>query len=346
MTAGTTADQGVDYDSLGLVPGHAYSLVGGTEQIVDGKTIRLVKLRNPWGEQEWNGDWSDSSNKWTDQLRNKLKMAEQDDGMFYMSLEDFVTYYQILEICKIHTDFRYSYLKYNKENTLAPQISVLNVENNTKAFIQMHQKNPRFLLANGKYGVITTAYILIVDEKLNYVASIAGEENNITVEVDIQKGIYYLITDMNYRYINKNELHGYNLSIYSEHAVSINKNEDQNLNVTDILKTSLSGYFRGKCKPVKKNNGTVTVYECVDVDSKLPFVGCALENNSKSVLEVEYSYGDGSSKKRNSGFYPDPKENCDKIVKKIEPKETEVFISLYYDRSKGFSIPNYRILSK
>ena len=26
---------------------------------------KLVKLRNPWGKGEWNGDWSDSCYKWT-----------------------------------------------------------------------------------------------------------------------------------------------------------------------------------------------------------------------------------------------------------------------------------------
>lgn len=52
----------------GLLAGHAYSVQGffetqvaTTNQTHDGKPVRLVYVRNPWGRQEWNGAWSDNS---------------------------------------------------------------------------------------------------------------------------------------------------------------------------------------------------------------------------------------------------------------------------------------------
>jgi len=66
-----------DLKGVGLVSDHAYSVISAYE--VDhkgGQKLRLLKLRNPWGHQEWTGDWSDESPKWTAELRTKLKFTE------------------------------------------------------------------------------------------------------------------------------------------------------------------------------------------------------------------------------------------------------------------------------
>ena len=56
--------------SVGLVDAHAYSLIGAKLITLDnGKTERLIQIRNPWGRKEWSGDWSDKSNKWTESTK-------------------------------------------------------------------------------------------------------------------------------------------------------------------------------------------------------------------------------------------------------------------------------------
>ena len=41
-----------------------------------GQSVRLVKLRNPWGTGvEWNGDWSDKSPLWTPELKEELEIG-------------------------------------------------------------------------------------------------------------------------------------------------------------------------------------------------------------------------------------------------------------------------------
>lgn len=76
-----------------------YSMIDCYEVESEGKHIQLVKLRNPWGEHEWTGDWSDQSNKWTKSLREQLKVTTEDDGIFYMSFEDYIMTYETTSVC-------------------------------------------------------------------------------------------------------------------------------------------------------------------------------------------------------------------------------------------------------
>ena len=41
---------------------------------------RLLRLRNPWGNVEWKGDWSDNSSKWTARMKSRLSWVSRDDG--------------------------------------------------------------------------------------------------------------------------------------------------------------------------------------------------------------------------------------------------------------------------
>jgi len=70
----------------GLVSDHAYVILNTHEVEVSGKgVVRLMRLRNPWGHQEWSGEWSDQSPVWTEELRKKLSHIKQDDGVFFIS---------------------------------------------------------------------------------------------------------------------------------------------------------------------------------------------------------------------------------------------------------------------
>lgn len=49
----------------GLYAGHEYSLLKmEVVKTSDGRMVQLLNIRNPWGKGEFNGDWSDRSEKW------------------------------------------------------------------------------------------------------------------------------------------------------------------------------------------------------------------------------------------------------------------------------------------
>ncbi|NXX88576.1 CAN3 protein, partial [Centropus bengalensis] len=93
--------------SCGLVKGHAYSVTAVEETTFKGQKIRLVRLRNPWGQVEWNGPWSDKSEEWNfineeEKIRLQHKIVE--DGEFWISFEDFMRHFTKLEICNLTPD--------------------------------------------------------------------------------------------------------------------------------------------------------------------------------------------------------------------------------------------------
>mmetsp|Transcript_21654 Transcript_21654/g.29816 ORF Transcript_21654/g.29816 Transcript_21654/m.29816 type:complete len:144 (+) Transcript_21654:227-658(+) len=73
--------------------------------------VRLLKLRNPWGTFEWQGDWSDKSPLWDSHPgvafeigRRNLAHASDvaghtgDDGVFYISWEDFLEHFSMVDV--------------------------------------------------------------------------------------------------------------------------------------------------------------------------------------------------------------------------------------------------------
>ncbi|KAL0273362.1 UNVERIFIED_CONTAM: hypothetical protein PYX00_006048 [Menopon gallinae] len=86
-----------EYQKKGLRPRHAYSVL----DVVDIDGVRLLKLRNPWGHYSWKGDWSDNSPQWTPQLQKRLMPHGASDGIFWISFEDVLRYFDCIDICKI-----------------------------------------------------------------------------------------------------------------------------------------------------------------------------------------------------------------------------------------------------
>ncbi|XP_073484435.1 calpain-2 catalytic subunit [Aquarana catesbeiana] len=89
-----------------LVKGHAYSVTAAEEVDYRGSMVKLIRIRNPWGDVEWTGAWSDNSSEW-----NSVDPSERDrlikrcnDGEFWMSFSDFLRHFSRLEICNLTPD--------------------------------------------------------------------------------------------------------------------------------------------------------------------------------------------------------------------------------------------------
>lgn len=71
-------------------------------------------MKNPWGSKAWKGDWSFKSKKWTFSLRQKMNyVMDSEDGTFFISLPDFIKYFDHINISKVNLGNRNSFITNN-----------------------------------------------------------------------------------------------------------------------------------------------------------------------------------------------------------------------------------------
>lgn len=111
-SAGSTKASKELLERLGLIGNHSYGLLD-VKEVVDseGEEVKLIKLRNPWGDFEWNGDWGDSSELWTPELKKELSWSEANDGTFWMCFDDFCHYFSRVQFCRANDTYKYSSFK-------------------------------------------------------------------------------------------------------------------------------------------------------------------------------------------------------------------------------------------
>uniref|UniRef100_A0A8C7VN55 Calpain 1, (mu/I) large subunit b n=1 Tax=Oncorhynchus mykiss TaxID=8022 RepID=A0A8C7VN55_ONCMY len=89
-----------------LVKGHAYSVTGLKQVDFRGRMERLIRIRNPWGQVEWTGAWSDNSSEWNaiDPTEREDMNCHMEDGEFWMPFQEFLRQFSRLEICNLTAD--------------------------------------------------------------------------------------------------------------------------------------------------------------------------------------------------------------------------------------------------
>merc|ERR1719420_634783 len=86
----------------GLISGHAYSLICVRKVKAGEKTIKMVKVRNPHGQTEWTGRWSDKSDAWAKHpgVKKELLFKPKEDGSFWMTYKEFLHFFGTVSVCK------------------------------------------------------------------------------------------------------------------------------------------------------------------------------------------------------------------------------------------------------
>ena len=179
-----------------------------------------------------------------------------------------------------------------------------------------------------------------MDENHKFIISQCNNEMHLCLNIGLNKGTYYVISDINYRWVNNDsQVRGYNLTCYS--AVEIRLEDvTKEVDVNSLLKDVILDYCQQKITPTKKNN--VNTYLSKTYNNDFPFVICAVENNKKNPINFEMNIKKRG--KKSFCFYCDPTANEEDtaVNRIIKPKEIGLILVMQYSLSSLFTL-NYNI---
>ena len=135
ITCSTISDPNIE--RVGLVQGHAYTLINFNKiQTSQGKNVFLFRIRNPWSQGEWTGDWSDKSKLWDSKAKSQVEFENKDEGIFFMNDTDFFKYFTHVEICYTFFDSDIVSYTIDKADQLK-NANVFNIETEGEGFLSV-----------------------------------------------------------------------------------------------------------------------------------------------------------------------------------------------------------------
>ena len=181
---------------LGLITNHAYSVIGtAVLKKPNGNEIQLLKMKNMWGTNEWIGDWSDQSLKWTQEFKKAVGLQNKEDGVFWMSYDDYLQFYTTTHIAQVHSDYFYNVLKLKNKN---PQnICRIKVDRTGSGYFMVNLKNTRIYnnLKDANYSNPFCSIIVMRKDEDNFefIGSDSGKKDRFYIPChEMEKGIYYV----------------------------------------------------------------------------------------------------------------------------------------------------------
>ena len=210
ILADITETKNTNLDTLskmGLITNHAYSVIGtAVLKKPNGNEIQLIKMKNIWGTNEWIGDWSDKSLKWTQEFKKAVGLQEKEDGIFWMSYDDYLQFYTTTHIAQVYSNFNYNVIKMkNKEEQ---NICKIHVERGGSGYFMLNLKNTR-IYNNLKNYTNPYCSVMVIKKKaennFEYIGGDSGKKDRYYIPApEMEKGDYYMV--VTFPKNNKNNL--------------------------------------------------------------------------------------------------------------------------------------------
>ncbi|XP_076118272.1 calpain-15-like [Mytilus galloprovincialis] len=256
--------------TLGLITGHAYSLLD-VYNMDTGE--RLLKIRNPWGSESWNGNWSDNSPKWLKvkpEIKKKLKPDGNSHGIFWIEFNEYRKHFGSVNICKTR-DWHETRVKGSFPSSAEGpwKFVKLYVPKKTDLCIGLHQKNKRGKSSNEDFvDMLIVVMETLEDGKLRTVGHSKRDiKSYVGCEIEHLQSGEYIIACLAFKHLDGGGKHGiklqrdFALTIHSSQNIVVEENDSLNAGYTHYLADILIqlGIDKGEKNKWKDNASTYTL---------------------------------------------------------------------------------------
>ena len=275
ICSNSISDQDVLLRSLGLESNQPYSIIDAKEYM----GLRFVRLRNPWAGYEWKGEYSDSSEKWTSELKNFLGYINDIDGVFFMLFDDFCKYFHFTYVSKFHLGFNYNFKKFRQDKKDNFVCSKIIVQNKQRVYIGLHQKQERFYKKVIDYKplparLLVAKYDSSAQEGENcyeFIGSDYSHHDKLYVSAILSEGEYHIFSNVKWIYDEPCKII---ISTYSADSIEVLHQDRLDIPI-DYLSQILTSYLN-------KNTRADNCYEFIS-ESK------SLEDNHIGYAMINYT---------------------------------------------------------
>lgn len=273
----TNTNNNAEASKLGLVSGHAYTII----DLFEYQNIKLVQLRNPWGQFEWKGAYSDQSNLWTAELKKFVDFKDSDDGVFFMEFNDFLNFFPYTFNCKFEDNHVYDVKKFRQTGVDQMVCAKITIPKKTNITISLHQKQQRFYSKVKSYKA-PMARILLAKYNPNqtkcyeFIGTDSSDNEKLHIESEVDEGEYHIFANTNWVY---ETMCSYSISTYAPYLVEVCKLDRDT--IPEDYFTQVLGSFMAKNCQEKKMSEHASVQQSLD-DNDMGFYMLNFKNKSNN----------------------------------------------------------------
>lgn len=116
----------------------------------------MVRIRNPWGVDRYTGPWCDGDSRWTAAYQAQVPYNNnQNDGYFFMNVNDFVNAFSYFQINYINDGWNTNYYRRTSDDGTTKSYT-FTLARQQNVYVAMDFYNPRMYAAGCRGGQQTT----------------------------------------------------------------------------------------------------------------------------------------------------------------------------------------------